>query len=62
MKVAVIGTGYVGLTTAVCFASRGHQVRCVDIDESKIEKINRGVSPIFEEGMDSLLKEVVEYY
>ena len=34
MKVAVIGTGYVGLTTAVCFASRGHQVRCVDIVES----------------------------
>ena len=59
MRVAVVGTGYVGLTTAVCFASRGHQVRCVDIDESKIEMINRGVSPIFEEGIDSLLKEAV---
>ena len=60
MRVAVVGTGYVGLTTAVCFASRGHQIKCVDIDESKIGKINSGVSPIFEEGMDSLLKEVVE--
>ena len=60
MKIAVVGTGYVGLTTAVCFASRGHQVRCVDIVESKISRINSGVSPIFEEGMDSLLKEVVE--
>ena len=60
MKIAVVGTGYVGLTTAVCFASRGHQVRCVDIIEPKIEMINKGVSPIFEEGMDSLLKEVVK--
>ncbi len=60
MQIAIVGSGYVGLTTAVCFASRGHQVKCVDIDKYKIEKINSGVSPIFEEGMDSLLKEVVE--
>ena len=60
MRVVVAGTGYVGLTTAVCFASHGHQVRCTDIDESKIEMINMGVPPIFEEGMNSLLKEVVE--
>lgn len=60
MRIAVIGTGYVGLTTAVCFASKGHRVRCADIDESKIEKISRGVSPIFEEGMDSLLRETVK--
>ncbi len=59
MRIAVVGTGYVGLTTAVCFAFLDHKVRCVDIDESKIEKINNGVSPIFEEGMDSRLKEVV---
>lgn len=55
-----MGTGYVGLATAVCFAAKGHRVRCVDIDESKIEKINKGVSPIFEEGMDQLLRESVE--
>ena len=60
MKIAVIGSGYVGLTTAVCFAFRGHKVRCVDIIKSKIDMINSGVSPIFEEDMDSLLKEVVE--
>lgn len=60
MKITVVGTGYVGLTTAVCFASRGHHVRCVDIIESKINMINRGISPIFEEGMDSLLKEVIQ--
>tara|TARA_B100000315_G_scaffold233639_1_gene246910 strand:- start:958 stop:2286 length:1329 start_codon:yes stop_codon:yes gene_type:complete len=59
VRIAVVGTGYVGLTTAVCFAFLDHKVRCVDIDESKIEKINNGVSPIFEEGMDSRLKEVV---
>jgi len=60
VRVAVVGTGYVGLTTAICFASNGHQVKCVDIIESKIEMINRGVSPIFEKDIDSLLKEVVE--
>jgi len=60
LNITVVGTGYVGLTTAVCFASNGHQIRCVDIDESKIEKISSGISPIFEEGMDSLLKKVVQ--
>jgi len=60
LNITVVGTGYVGLTTAVCFASKGHRVRCVDIDEAKVEKINRGVSPIFEEGMDYLLKKVVQ--
>ncbi|MFQ6134848.1 MAG: UDP-glucose dehydrogenase family protein [Nitrososphaerales archaeon] len=60
MKVSVVGTGYVGLTTAVCFAYGGHRVRCVDNDGSKIEKISRGVPPIFEEGMDSLLRDVVK--
>ena len=55
MNLSVIGTGYVGLVTGVCFAKLGHQVICVDIDKEKIRKINNGVSPIFEEGLDSLL-------
>ncbi len=60
MDITVVGTGYVGLTTAVCFASKGHHVRCVDIDEAKIENISNGVPPIFEEGMGYLLKNVVQ--
>jgi UDPglucose 6-dehydrogenase len=55
MNLSVIGTGYVGLVTGVCFAKLGHQVICVDIDKEKIRKINNGVSPIFEEGLDRLL-------
>jgi UDPglucose 6-dehydrogenase len=55
MNLSVIGTGYVGLVTGACFAKLGHHVICVDIDQEKIRKINNGVSPIFEEGLDSLL-------
>ena len=55
MNLSIIGTGYVGLVTGVCFAKLGHHVTCVDIDQEKIRKINNGVSPIFEEGLDSLL-------
>jgi UDPglucose 6-dehydrogenase len=55
MNLSVIGTGYVGLVTGACFAKLGHHVTCVDIDKEKIRKINSGVSPIFEEGLDSLL-------
>jgi UDPglucose 6-dehydrogenase len=55
MNLSVIGTGYVGLVTGACFAKLGHHVTCVDIDQEKIRKINNGVSPIYEEGLDSLL-------
>ena len=55
MNLSVIGTGYVGLVTGACFATLGHHVTCVDIDQEKIRKINSGVSPIFEEGLDGLL-------
>jgi len=60
MKISVIGTGYVGLITGTGFASKGHDVTCVDIVPEKVEQINKGVSPIFEEGLDELLKEVLE--
>ena len=56
MKISVVGTGYVGLVTGVCFAEKGHRVLCVDIDQEKVKLINRGISPIYERGLDDLLK------
>jgi UDPglucose 6-dehydrogenase len=55
MNISIIGTGYVGLVTGACFAKLGHHVICVDIDPEKIQKINNGISPIFEEGLDTVL-------
>ena len=54
-RIAIIGTGYVGLTTGVCFAHLGHQVVCADIDASKIERLCRGEVPIVEHRLDELL-------
>jgi UDPglucose 6-dehydrogenase/GDP-mannose 6-dehydrogenase len=56
MKVAIIGTGYVGLVSGVCLAEKGHDVTCVDIDADKVVRINRGEAPIHEEGLDELLR------
>ena len=55
MKVCVIGTGYVGLTTGVCLAYLGHDVTCVDIDEAKVELLRAGKSPIYEPYLEDLL-------
>ena len=55
MRVAMIGTGYVGLVSGACFADFGHEVVCVDKDESKIDALERGVMPIFEPGLDALV-------
>ena len=57
MKIAVAGTGYVGLVTGVCLASKGHYVTCVDIDEEKIKKMQAGISPIYEPGLEELMQE-----
>ena len=57
MKIAVAGTGYVGLVTGVCLASKGHDVTCVDIDEEKVEKMKKGISPIYEPGLDELMQQ-----
>ncbi len=56
MKVSVIGTGYVGLVSGVCLAEKGHQIVCVDIDQEKVDKINKAISPIYEDGLEALLK------
>ena len=56
MKVSVAGTGYVGLVSGVCLAEKGHHVVCIDTDLSKVETINNGMSPIYEHGLDTLLK------
>ena len=56
MKLCMIGTGYVGLVSGTCFADIGNQVYCVDKDTSKINKLNLCVSPIYEPGLDELIK------
>ena len=55
MRIAMIGTGYVGLVSGACFADFGHQVTCVDKDVDKIASLRRGEIPIFEPGLDALV-------
>jgi len=54
MKIAVVGTGYVGLVTGTCFAETGNKVVCVDIDQSKVEKLSSGKITIYEPGLEKL--------
>jgi UDPglucose 6-dehydrogenase len=60
MKITIVGTGYVGLVSGVCLSDFGHKVVCIDKDTKKIKDLNKGLIPIFEPGLESLLKKNVD--
>ena len=60
MKITIVGTGYVGLTSGVCLANKGHEISCVDIDEKKIEKLNQGKEVIYEPVMKEYLNKAIK--
>ena len=59
MKLCMIGTGYVGLVSGTCFADIGNQVVCVDKDLIKLKNSKSGISPIYEPGLDELIKKII---
>ena len=60
MRITVVGTGYVGLVTGACFTEMGNHVTCVDIDEAKLDSLRLGEIPIFEPGLDAVVKSGID--
>src|SRR5688572_25127284 len=60
MKLAIVGAGYVGLVTGICFAESGNTVACIDIDHEKVEKLRQGTIPIYEPGLEPLFRRNVK--
>lgn len=59
MNIAIIGTGYVGLVTGTCFSEMGNEVWCVDVDQTKLDQLQQGILPIYEQGLEEMVKENV---
>ena len=59
MNITIVGTGYVGLVSGVCLASKGHKVTCVDLREDVVDNLNKGIAHIYEKDLEPLLNQAI---